>query len=45
MSDQELTITNVLGSMKAEVPEPLYSEVFDLLSSYGTTSSLSEGNE
>ncbi len=44
MSPIELTVPRVLEAMKFEVPEPLYSEAFDILSSYRITSPLIENN-
>ena len=45
MSTVELTVSGVLEAMKSEVPEPLYSEVFELLSSNWITSNLVEDSE
>jgi hypothetical protein len=45
MSTVELTVSGVLEAMKTEVPEPLYSETFEWVSSYRTTSGLNEENE
>ncbi len=45
MSTAELTVPGVLEAMKSEVPEPLYSEAFEFMSSYRITSGLIEDNE
>lgn len=45
MSTVELTVSGVLEAMKSEVPDPVYSEAFKLLSSNWITSNLVEDSE
>ena len=40
MSSIELTVERVLQTMKAEIPEPLYSEVYRILAEYRITAGL-----
>ncbi len=44
MSPIELTVPGILEAMKSEVPEPLYSEAFEVLSTYRITSGLMKDN-
>ena len=42
LSTIELTIEKVLQNLKSDIPEPLYTEVFEVLSNYRITSELLE---